>query len=1045
MCIYLRAISLTLLLAICSFRDSSAQNNPYIFHHISTEDGLSGSDVSCILQDKKGYIWIATNDGLQKYDGYSFQSFHHDPLDNQSLSSDNVFTLLEDGQNNIWSMTFLAGFNKFNTVNGRNLRINELDKESSKAFFRSTGLCMDKQGNIWLIGTENIAYYDIQTGKIEFVKNIFPPNLHPYFMSAQLDSSKNQLWLADTNQGVCMYDLGEKVFYCHEHNPKNLSVFNLPFKPTRLYLDKEKNLWVIANETYLAKYNPSSGLSMNYQLYSLPNATIINCTKERVPNNCKPVSISDMIEDSHHAFWLSSSSLGLMEYRPDKDSFLLLTPDNNIDNSFHFNNTINCIAEDRDGSIWIGTDKGINIFNPYKQPFHFVDIDPKIKFPKKKLETTDFIQLTNGKLLVATWGGGVILFDTKLNTELYLSYKNGKQNSIAEPEDRVWSMIQDEQNRIWIGCQHAYLTIVDKGLKSFSHLHPPGLENHTIINMRPDQHHNMWFSLYSGIGKFDPGNNQFTRYQDFHSASGIQSATSSDILPDINTNIWVATLGLGLQKFDPIQNRFTEMYLPEKNNPQSIPSQVINCMATINDSTIALGTGSGGIAVFNTHNKTFFTISVSDGLPSNNISALYFVPPATIWATTINRICKVDLVTRNIARFGAEDGIKDIDFSSCHHMYRTVDGRILVGYTGGFLYFHPDSVSAHEAPANILLTGIKIFDQSYSIDSFSHHSDTIQLSYKQNFLTIYFASLSYVQSNRINYFYQLEGVDNNWVNAHDQRFASYTNLQGGTYLFKVKCVNTEGISSNAITNLVLIIHPPFWATWWFELMIALVFAGLLYFLYRYRINQLLRLQLMRNTISKDLHDDVGATLSSITILSKVANDKMNDGLKEQSSAILSKINSYSEEMVEKMGDIVWAVNSSHESVSDILYRLKNFFVETAASKNIHLEFSISPELQKKNLPMYIRRNIYLICKEAINNAIKYAFCSTIKLAFQMEDKIMKLDIADDGIGFDQTKATNGNGLSNIKARAAEMKASVNISSGTRGTQLSLAVPLPRFR
>ncbi|HVM89896.1 MAG TPA: triple tyrosine motif-containing protein [Puia sp.] len=662
-----------------------------------------------------------------------------------------------------------------------------------------------------------------------------------------------------------------------------------------------------------------------------------------------------------------------------------------------------------------------------------------------KLETTDIIQKSDGKFLVATWGGGVILFDQKLNPQLYLSYKNGKRNSIAEPGDRAWSMIEDQQKRIWIGCQHSYLTIVDKDIKSFSQLHPPSLGNYTILNMHLDSRQNIWLSLYAGIGKYDPEKNIFSLYQNFHPVNEVQSATSSDILPDKNGNIWVATLGLGLQKFDPAENKFTEMYVPEKNNPQSIPSQVINCMTPINDSMMAMGTASGGIAIFNSHTKKFFTISASDGLPSNNISALYFVPPATIWAAMINRICKVDLVTKNVTRFGAEDGIRDIDFSSCHHMYRSADGRIFVGYTGGFLYFHPDSVSNREKPANIILTGIKIFDHPYSIDSFSHHSDTVQLSYKQNFLTIYFASLSYLQSSRINYYYQLEGVDKNWVNAHDQRFATYTNLQGGSYVFKVKCANTEGVEANTITSLVLIIHPPFWTTWWFELLLVIGLAAILYFFYRYRINQLLRVQSVRNAISKDLHDDVGATLSSITILSKVANDKINDGLQEQSSAILSKINSYSEDMVEKMGDIVWAVNSSHESVSDILSRLKNFFVETAASKNIHMEFSIGTELEKKNLPMNIRRNIYLICKEAINNAMKYAFCSTIKVALQMEEKMLKLDISDNGVGFDQNTVKNGNGLSNMKARAAEMKAILEISSTPAGTHLSIRLPIPRFR
>ncbi|HVM89895.1 MAG TPA: two-component regulator propeller domain-containing protein [Puia sp.] len=310
--------------------ESFSQNSPFIFHHISTLDGLPSANVNSILQDKNGYIWVATNDGLQKYDGYTFQSFHHDPLNEQSLSSDILYSLLEDDQNNIWSISFLAGFNKFNTLTARNLRLNDLDNALSKDFFRSTGLCKDKDGNIWLIGTENIARYDVRSSKIEFIKDKFPATLHPYFIAAQLDASKNQLWLADLNQGVCMYDLAEKVFYCHDYNPKKLSVFDLDFRPMRLYLDKEKNLWVIGNEISLAKYDPESGLSVTYQLYASPNYSIVNVKKKSAPKGYKPVSISAMLEDSRHQLWLGSGSLGLMEYQREKDSFMVVSSENNM-------------------------------------------------------------------------------------------------------------------------------------------------------------------------------------------------------------------------------------------------------------------------------------------------------------------------------------------------------------------------------------------------------------------------------------------------------------------------------------------------------------------------------------------------------------------------------------------------------------------------------------------------------------------------------------------------------------------------------------------
>ncbi len=1019
------------------------QNNPFVFRHITIEDGLAGNDVRSIIQDSKGFMWFATDNGLQKYDGNTFTSYHHISVDSQSISSDNLNCLIQDSQKNIWSISFLSGFNRFDPINNKSVLISDIKKGSFKELFLPAAICLDSKGDVWLIAANNIARYESSTGRMNFLKPVFPKTFRPYFTNALYEKDRNQLWIADANNGICMYDLNKKSFYYRDHNPDSIPVLMIKCKPIITYLDKEKNLWIHNFNGYLIKYNLISNTSTTFNLYDSLNSFAFLRNNPSLSHSAA-VSITSISEDAHQNIWMGAGTQGLLRYIPQKDSFEVTHAVLSFANGLHLNSVIHCMFEDKEGNIWVGTDKGINIFNPYRQQFHFFENDPAKKFPHTPHETMDFMQTNTGDLWVATWGGGIVMFDSKLKAKGYLIHLDGSAHSLAEPLSRVWTLLKDQQENILAGCQHGYLSIADPVSKFISNVHPAGLRNLTIENMKADERQNIWMGLYAGIAKWDRKSDSFDSYLKFIPYGGIDSASAPDVLPDRHGNVWVGTLGLGLQKFDVSLNRFTEIFVPDKGKDHAISSALINCLIPLSDSTIAVGSGSG-VDIFNTNSKQFSSINTLDGLPSNNVSALYFIPPYNLWATAGNMICKIDLMNRHVTSYGPQDGIRGLDVSSCHHFYRMADGRLLAGYTGGFLYFYPDSLNGGHPPSNVSFTGLQIFDRSVSIDSLLQQRDTISLSYKENFVTFRYASLSYWETNRINYFYKLEGIDKEWVNAHDQRFATYTNLQGGTYIFKVKCENSDAVPCKEITTLVLIIRPPFWQTWWFKTIVVLLIGLLLYALYNYRINQILKLQHVRNEISKDLHDDVGSTLSSISILSQVAKDKMVDGQYEQFSSILSKINNYAQETVEKMGDIVWAVNAGNDNILDIIQRLKNSFMQTTASKGIQLQFFTDPAFEKLILPIQVRKNVYLICKEAINNAIKYAACSHISLSFKMATTQLELFIDDDGKGFDLRKPDNGNGLANMQARAVELKGNLRISSGKAGTTIALSMHVPRNR
>jgi len=1025
------------------------QNNPYIFHHITTKDGLAGNDVRGITQDSKGFIWVATNNGLQKYDGYEFINYHHNPADSESISSDNLFSLSRDNQDAIWAISFLAGFNRFDPVTNKCIKISELNDQSFRELFLPQAFCLDILGNMWLIAAKNIACFKTTSRTLEFFGNLFPKSYDTYFLDAQYDAGKNQIWIADAKNGVCMYDLEKKIFFYRGNNPDHLPIFDLPCKPIRIQLDRDHNLWIHGNDGYLAKYCLATNAVNSYYLYESPEGFTRIKSEEakslQTRLHHRPIYINAISSDAQGNVWFAAGTTGLLQYIHLKDSFSLIQSISGDANSLHYNSDIHCIFNDKQGNIWIGTDKGINVFNPLGQRFHFFENNPFKPLSKTRNETMDFFQTMAGDLWVATWGSGLALFDSQLKPEKQFTYDAGNVHAIAEPSNLVWALSGHGIDSMIVGYQGGRLSIVNTKANTFSHFQPKELNKLTVFNMRSDQQGNLWLALASGIGKWNIWSGEAVKFDNFIPYKGVSRATASYVLPDNSGHVWVGTLGLGLQRFDELQKHFTEIFTPGNENSHSISSAIINCMIAISDTTMAIGTGTGGIDIFNTNTRKFISISTADGLTSNDVSALYFVPPYSLWASTGSTICKVNLVNRQIISFGPQDGILDIEFSGCHNMYRLRDGRLLVGYVGGFLYFFPDSVNAGASPSNVSFTGVRIFDRALSIDSILQHNNPITLSYKQNFITIQYSALDYFEASRIKYYYRLSGVDKNWVNAGNQHRAVYTDLPGGKYIFEVKCENSDAVSSASVSRLDIVITPPFWQTVWFRVLILLSVAAAAYWFYRYRVGQLLQMQQIRNEISKDLHDDVGSTLSSISILSQVAKDKIQEGNQDQSSNIMVKINNYAQEMVEKMGDIVWAVNSRNDSIQDLIQRLNLAFVEPCISKGIELTFQCNPLLEKRVMSMQFRKNIFLICKEALNNAVKYSEADKISVAFTITFPGMEMQITDNGKGFDPTIKGRGNGLSNIQGRAMDLKATLVISSNDDGTSVVLRASIPKNR
>ena len=319
----------------------------------------------------------------------------------------------------------------------------------------------------------------------------------------------------------------------------------------------------------------------------------------------------------------------------------------------------------------------------------------------------------------------------------------------------------------------------------------------------------------------------------------------------------------------------------------------------------------------------------------------------------------------------------------------------------------------------------------------------IHLSYNENFFSFEFVALDYTAPQNNQYAYMLEGFDNDWIYCGTRRYAAYTNLGGGEYIFRVKGSNNDRVWNEQGTSIMVIIAPPFWRTWWFIVLSISTFITIIYLIYHYRVNQLLKIERMRTRIATDLHDDIGASLSRIALFSEVAKEeasKASPRLLEMSQ----KIGDNARELLDAVGTLVWSIDPRHDRFDDVITHMKNFAQEMFSVKGIEYSLDIQPELSKLRLPLDVRKNLLLVFKEAVNNVVKHADCKTAQVSMRLVDGLLEMNITDDGKGLPAHGTHDGHGLTNMKLRAQAMNADLSIHSRDgKGAVVSLRLSLAR--
>jgi two-component sensor histidine kinase len=496
--------------------------------------------------------------------------------------------------------------------------------------------------------------------------------------------------------------------------------------------------------------------------------------------------------------------------------------------------------------------------------------------------------------------------------------------------------------------------------------------------------------------------------------------------------LWLGTFYLPyIVRVDPATQKAAKIYQDNQHEGALvIPSVRAFCENV--DGTLYLGTWAAGFARFNRQSDNYTWYTEINGLSNNYVKAMQSDAGGRIWIATEKGLARFDPKTESFRTYTVEDGLQSNFFwsgSSC----KGRDGKLYFGGTNGFNVFHPDSISENMNIPLVVITSVRVLDKPFPISG-EGRDRTINLRYEADFFSFEFVALDYTFPERNQYAYMLEGFDKNWVKSGNRRYAAYTHLDPGRYLFRVRGSNNDGVWNETGTAIAIVIAPPYWMTWWFRGFILVTIATGLYGFYRYRLNQVLKVERLRQRIGRDLHDDIGTNLSAIVIASQVIRQQ-----RQASPEVLEQVDDIGGialKTQELMRDIIWMLNPRNDTLKEFVARMKH---EAARLfKTVDYSFSAPERELPEKVSLDFKRNMFLIYKEALNNIVRHAQARNVNITISVHDNTLKLTLGDDGLGFDPEKTSQGNGLVNMHSRAQHIGAALRVSSAPgKGCTLEL--------
>jgi ligand-binding sensor domain-containing protein/signal transduction histidine kinase len=1048
----------------------NAQQANLKFERVTTEKGPSTGTINSILKDKLGFIWICTNAGLIRYDGYNFKEYKHSPVDSNSISGNQIWSIIQDRLGDLWIGTSGRGLNKYLYKEDRFVHYyhNRDDSTSLNSDLEVPWLFEDSGGLIWVALWEGgFDQYDRATNSfVHYKHNRDNPNSLISNSAHRIFEDKNGFLWIGTSRGLSKFDRAKKQFVSYKHNP------NDQFSIAGDYIysiiqDKSGNLWI---GTYggLSRYDYKKDKFYNY------------LAKNSDPFSISNNAVNSLCEDPFGNIWVGTDGGGLNYLNVKSGIFTRYFSENESDN-FLTASSIPFLYVDDNSILWIGT-VAAGLYKVVYNKNKFSQLTKGLS-DKNNLSYTEVSTILEEEddenVWIGTYGSG--LYKQNIKSKKITHYKSTKNlNSLSN--DFILSFAKDA-DRLWIGTENG-LNLFEPNINKFTRYlydsdDTTSISGNKVPSLLKDSKGNLWIGTDGGgLNMFIPDNKTFQRLSLSKQKPVFPSSHVWSFFEDSKGNIWIGTWGLGVIKYDYNTNAFTQ-YNTKSINKDSIILNVVISISEDKFSNIWLGTWGNGLYKLNPESNEITGYGILNGIPHENIYGIIPDDSGNLWISTGNGLTKFNPSTNKCQTYDEEDGLQSLEFRR-GAFYKGKSGKFYFGGVKGLNYFYPYNITDNQNDPNVVFTSFRLFDRTPSATRIGHDInmlDQINLSYNENYISFEFSALEYTSPRKNRYAYMLEGVDKDWNYSESRRYASYPDLNPSEYIFRVKAANSDGVWNHEGRSIKLIITPPIWLRWYAYVLYTLIFLGALYSFRRFELNKRklkeearirmqkeeaelrearlkaesaelktiamesekeIEKQQMRNRIAADLHDEIGSNLSSISLLSTLTKKKITDGgevLKNLNEIILAAKTSS-----ESMREIIWLINPMSDQLQNLISKMK----ETANVMLGNINHEVIAEIcaSEEKINPEIKRNIYLIYKETLNNIMKHSNAKKARILIKKVDSDFILSVSDDGVGFDDKNIKDGNGLKNLNTRAEQINAELTINSIlTKGTEVTLKIKI----
>lgn len=1027
----------------------------YIFDHISLEDGLSQSSINAIAQDQKGFLWIGTQDGLNRFDGNNFKVFKKNPLDSNSLTNSFITALLVDDKDRLWIGTLNGGLFLYKPIQETFQHFSADDTSNSISNNIITTIYQDRQGTIW-VGTAN---------------------------------GFNQLIIDEDDSAL------QVSFKCFKHAEEADSELFYPHYIKSIYHAKNDYFWVgTLNGVFLYRLDKDGKLYYTNEKYNYSRED-----KYSISSN----NIADIQEDENGVIWIGTTN-GLNKFVPNINGFIRVDLFDNIRDTKQ--PKINCITKNRNGDLLIGTESGVNILNytegKYEDKFITYTKDAqnssslhakniivihedqvhkelywcgtalagigKMYKQRKKFNTClldrlpglEAISPSVGFLLKDSierlWIGledGILIYKPK--EEYYRVYKNIQVDSFIIDASIVRNVFMDKQGQIWGGTTRYGLfrfgEIQEETIHAEMYWSDYECEDRSVFAFYETEKEYL-IGSYSGINVLDKYSNHLlpcpVNFVPNH-GKGLEYRTQSFLL-DRNNNLWIgSSFGLVLVRNvkEPIgqclQDRADSQSYSVFTKKELTDENIMEIYQDINDN-IWLTTFGGGIlkVIDDGKDLEFVNYNESDGLANNVVyGMLEDEDNGQLWLSTNSGLSRFDPQTEHFDNFNISDGLQNSEFNN-YAFFQCDDGEMIFGGVSGITSFYPSKIKLEEQTPSVWITHLKTADDEKTNRLTNDRDKPIELAYTQNSFFVKFIGVDFLHPKDLKYFYNIEGASEKDIPIGNSQQINFTKLSPGTYNLQIKAMGKSGLMSSLGDSIKIKILSPFWRSYWFFTLLigALIISIWLIYHARYKskMRRIAEIERIRKSAAEDFHDELGSKLSIISMYGELTKKQMHASDAE-SSRYLTKVIDTSNTLYGSMKDLIWTLNPEQDTLSDLYLQLKDFGEDLFMDTGIIFQANgILLEQNELRLPMHYKRHILLIFKEAMNNALRHANCSLVILKMSNYKEHLQIEFFDDGIGFDHTKESSGDGIQNMKNRANKIQGDLSIIPDKSGTTIQLS-------